>query len=425
MATLNDSPAGGVACLVKGAPGEVLRRAHWHQAGDARRVLSAEDRERLGAQNQVLAGQGFRVLALAWKPEAGEAGPSAALEGLTFLGFVGLEDPVRPGVRDAIIRCREAGIRTVMLTGDQRATAEAVGRQLDLPATDIRSRVSPEDKLELVRALQAEGEVVAMTGDGINDAPALARADIGVAMGQHGTDVAREAADVVLTDDNFATVVRAVEEGRVIYGNLGKVTHFLFSCNLSEILAIFAAIVAGFPAPLLPLQILWVNLVTDILPAMALIRDAPEPDIMRRPPRDPSQALITWSRGARMLAEGGLLAAGVLGAYFWTVWQQGAGRQANTVAFVALVLLHPLQAMYCRSERFGWWRLPPNPLVWLSLFVLVLAQWSATSWEPLAGLLGTVPLSASDWVIAGAAVLWPVAVLEAWKAWRRGRCRHR
>jgi Ca2+-transporting ATPase len=302
-----------------------------------------------------------------------------------------------------------------MLTGDQRSTAEAVGRELGLVSEAIRSRVSPEDKLALVASLQAEGEIVAMTGDGVNDAPALARADIGIAMGRHGTDVAREAADLVLTDDNFATIVRAVEEGRVIYANLRKVIHFLFTCNLSEILSIFVAILLGLPAPLLPLQILWVNLVTDILPAMALIRDPAEPDVMRRPPRDPGEALVTWRFGRRMLLEGILLSAGVLSAYLWVVAQEGPGPRATTIAFVALVVIHPFQAMNCRSERVGWWRLPPNGLVWVALAVLVALQWGAVSWAPLARVLGTIPLASTDWLALTVAVLWPVLLLEAVK----------
>jgi len=359
---------------------------------------------------------------VAWRPEGWPEG--AEVQGLTLLGFVGLEDPVRPGVRDAIARCAAAGIRTMMLTGDQRLTAEAVGRQLGFAPESIKSRVSPQDKLALIAALQAEGEVVAMTGDGVNDAPALARADIGVAMGRHGTDVAREAADIVLTDDNFATIVRAVEEGRVLYANLRKVIHFLFTCNLSEILAIFVAILLGFPAPLRPLQILWVNLVTDILPAMALIRDPAEPDVMRRPPRDPQDALVTWRFGRRMLAEGALLSAGVLGAYLWAVGQEGPGPRAASIAFVALVLLHPFQAIYCRSDHVGWWRLPPNGLTWAALAVLGGAQWAAVSWTPLARLLGTVSLSAGDWGVVALWVLGPVVVLEALKT-ARTRARSR
>jgi len=342
----------------------------------------------------------------------------AAVGELTFLGLIGLADPVRPGVREAIGACGEAGIRTVMLTGDQRATALAIGRQLGLPPEAIRSRVSPEQKLALVEELQARGEIVAMTGDGVNDAPALARADIGLAMGRGGTDVAREAAALVLTDDNFATIVSAVEEGRVIYANLRKVIHFLFSCNLSEIATIFVAIVLGFPAPLLPLQILWVNLVTDILPALALIRDPGEADVMRRPPRDPREALVTWRFGGRMLGEAAVLAAGVLSAWGLVVWEEGPGPRATTMAFMAIVLIQPLQAMNCRSDRLAWWRLPPNWLTWLAAGALVAVQWAAASVAPLARLLGTVPLEGADWLLLAGAVLWPVLGLEVAKVWR-------
>ena len=235
--------------------------------------------------------------------------------------------------------------------------------------------MSPEEELELVETLQARSEIVAMTGDGVNDAPALARADIGIAMGRHGSDVAREAADLVLTGDNFATIVHAVEEGRVIYGNLRKVIHFLFSCNLSEI---FAAIVAGLPSPLAPLQLLRVNLVTGTLPAIALVRDPAEPDVMRRPPRHPRESLMTQAFGARMLVEAACLAAGVLSAYFWVVFQEGVGPRAHTVAFAALVIIHPFQAWHCRSEHGHSWRLPPNRLIWVAVIVLV--QGGAVAW---------------------------------------------
>jgi P-type Ca2+ transporter type 2C len=413
MATYHEAEDGRMLC-VKGAPSAVLEASIRHDTRAGLVPLTEDGRAALLEANRALAGHGLRVLALAWRPEGWAEGHR--IEGLIFLGFVGLEDPVRPGVREAIARCATAGIRTFMLTGDQRLTAEAVGRQLGLTPESIRSRVSPQDKLDLIAALQAEGEIVAMTGDGINDAPALARADIGVAMGRHGTDIAREAADIVLTDDNFATIARAVEEGRVIYADLRKVIHFLFTCNLSEILTVFVAILLGLPAPLLPLQILWVNLVTDILPAMALIREPAEPDVMRRPPRDRQDALVTWRFGRRMLAEGALLSAGVLGAYLWAVWQDGPGPRATTVAFLALVLIHPLQAMNCRSERVGWWRLPPNALAWVALAALWGIQWAAVSWPPLAHLLGTVSLSAGDWGVVTLWILCPVAVLEVLKA---------
>jgi Ca2+-transporting ATPase len=403
---------------VKGAPAVVVERSAWTQAPGDRRPLTAGDRARLLEANRELAALGLRVLAVAWRPGAAA---DHRIDDLTFLGFVGLEDPVRPGVREAIARCRAAGIATIMLTGDQRVTAEAVGRRLGLSADAVRSRVSPEEKFALIERLQGEGHVVAMTGDGVNDAPALARADIGVAMGRHGTDVARDAADIVLTDDNFPTIVRAVEEGRVIYANLQKVIRFLFSCNLSEIILIFSAIVAGLPAPLLPLQILWINLVTDILPAVALIRDPAEPDIMRRPPRDPGAALVSRRAGTRMLVEGLLLSAGALSAYVWGIWQYGVGARAGTLAFLTLVLLHPFQALNCRSQSTVWWRLPPNRLIWVSVVALAVVQWLAIAPTPLARILHTAPLSGVDWLVAAAAAVWPVAVMQLAKLLRPPR----
>ena len=417
MATFHQMPGRGLVMLVKGAPGVVLELSRCRQSGAGVSPLDEDGRSRLLEENRAMAREGLRVLALAWR--AIESVETAAVEDLTFLGFVGFVDPVRVGVKEAIAVCREAGIRTIMLTGDQQLTAETVGRQLGLSPEAIRSRVSPEGKLTLVAELQAGGEIVAMTGDGVNDAPALVRADIGVAMGRHGTDVARESADVVLTDDNFATIVRAVEEGRVIYANLRKVIHFIFSSNISEILTIFVGIVLGLPAPLLPLQILWINLVTDILPAVALIRDPAEPEIMRRPPRNPAEALVDWRFAGRVIGEGALLAAGVLSAYLWVAWRESAGAHATTMAFTALVLIHPFQAMNCRSERLGWWQLPPNLLVPLSLVVLFAFQWLAIGWAPLARVLGTMPLVDGDWLVLAAAVLWPVGALEGIKAWRR------
>ena len=416
MATFNETADGHRVLFVKGAPGVVLDLSTRRQQDAGAAVMTDADRASFLGINRTLAEEGLRVLAVAWRPEGwpDDGRPTD----LTFLGLVGLADPVRSAVPQAIARCAQAGIRTVMLTGDQRATAEAVGKQLGLPAEAIHSRVSPEGKLALIEDLQRRGEVVAMTGDGVNDAPALARADIGVAMGRQGTDVAREAADLVLTDDNFATIVRAVEEGRVIYANLRKVIHFLFSCNLSEILTIFVAILLGYPAPLLPLQILWINLVTDILPAMALVRDPPEPDIMARPPRDPDEALVTWRFGGRMLGEASLLAAGVLSAYLWVTWSQGPGGRATTVAFVAITLIQPLQALRCRSTRLPWWRLPPNPLIWISLVALAGVQWLAVATLPFQRLLGTVSLDGRDWLVVALAVLWPVCIMEASKAFR-------
>jgi P-type Ca2+ transporter type 2C len=414
MATFHDTPDGGSALLAKGAPAVILELSSRCHTASGPVPMSAEDRARFLDDNRAMARDGLRVLALAWRPV--DAIGTATVTDLVFLGFVGSVDPVRPSVREAIAACRDAGIRTIMLTGDQQLTAETVGRQLGLEPEAVRSRVSPEGKLALVAELQGRSEIVAMTGDGVNDAPALARADIGVAMGRHGTDVARESADLVLTDDNFATIVEAVKEGRTIYANLRKVIHFLFSCNLSEILTIFVAILLGYPAPLLPLQILWVNLVTDILPAVALIRDPADHDVMRRGPRDPAEALITWRFVARVLGEGALLAAGVLSVY---LWNDGLDARASTMAFTALVLIHPLQALNCRSDRLNWWQLRPNWWIPLSLLVLLGTQWLTLEPGPLARLLGTVPLTSADWLVLALGVLWPVMVMEVRKAWAR------
>ena len=417
MATFHVMPGAGPVLLAKGAPSVILERTSRQHTATGAVVLTEADRARLLEVNRAMAGEGLRVLAVAWRPV--EAIEEAPVEDLAFLGFIGLVDPVRPEVAEAIAACRDAGIRTMMLTGDQHLTALSVGRRLGLEPDAIRSRVTPEGKLALVSELQERGEIVAMTGDGVNDAPALVRADIGVAMGRRGTDVARESADLVLTDDNFSTIVEAVKEGRVIYANLRKVIHFLFSCNLSEILTIFVAILLGHPSPLLPLQILWVNLVTDILPAAALIRDPAADDLMQRPPRDPAEALVTWRFGARILGEGALLAAGVLGTYFWTASSEGRAGAAGTIAFSALVLIHPFQAMSCRSESLNWWQLRPNPWIPLSLLALLGLQWLAIEWGPLARLLATEPLTGADWAVLAAGVLWPVALLEAIKAWGR------
>jgi P-type Ca2+ transporter type 2C len=415
MTTFHEATEGRRVLFVKGGPGAVLDLCAHRESAAGPLPMTDDDRARIRGENDLLAADALRVLAVAWNPDGWPA--EGLPSDLVFLGLVGLADPLRAGVEEAIGRCARAGIRTMMLTGDQRATAEAVGSRLGLPPDAIRSRVTPEGKMKLVEELQGRGEVVAMTGDGVNDAPALARADIGVAMGRAGTDVAREAAHLVLTDDNFATIVRAVEQGRVIYANLRKTIHFLFSCNLSEILTIFVAILLGYPTPLLPLQILWINLVTDILPALALVRDPAEPDVMTRPPRNPAEALVTWGFGLRIVLEGAVLAAGVLSAYIWAAWQDGPGARASTMAFVAIVLVHPLQAMYCRSERTNWWRLPLNPLSWMALVVLVVLQWAAIGYGPMNRLLSTAPLALGDWGVVAMAVLWPVVLVEAAKTW--------
>ncbi|MEO8452659.1 MAG: HAD-IC family P-type ATPase [Gemmatimonadota bacterium] len=324
MATFH--PAGDhLVALVKGAPSNVVARCSSVLTARGVAPLDPEGRAELLEQNRVLAARGLRVIALA-DAEVGEAREDA-LTALTFLAFAGMLDPPAAGVKETIAAVREAGIRVVMLTGDQRLTGEAVARGLGLldrdnqvlegveldrlsdemltermAETAVVSRSTPEGKLRVIAALQRRGESVAMLGDGVNDAAALRQADIGVAMGRRGSDMAKEAADLVLADDRFPTTAAAIEEGRVIFDNIRKFVFYLFSCNLAEILVLLVAGIAGLPAPLLPLQILWLNLLTDTAPALALAVEPAEPGVMRRPPRARSESLLTAALARRRWA---------------------------------------------------------------------------------------------------------------------------
>ncbi|HET7286120.1 MAG TPA: HAD-IC family P-type ATPase, partial [Pyrinomonadaceae bacterium] len=320
MTTLHSNSNGQYFAALKGAPAVVLSASsNYRDAAGNYAPLDKDSSAKFISLNEQMADSALRVLGLAVKHfENGHPSDEALENDYTFLGLVGMIDPPRHGVADAIRRAKAAGIRTVMLTGDQLNTGIAIARELGLGKkepiarhardlidiepnslaelvrdTDVFARVSPEEKLRIVEALQQAGEVVAVTGDGVNDAPALKRANIGIAMGQRGTEVAKEAADVVLADDNFETIVNAVEGGRTIYANITKFVHMMFSNNLAEVLAIFVAIAAGLPLPLLPLQILWMNLVTDVFPALALAVEPAEGDIMRHPPRSPKTALLS------------------------------------------------------------------------------------------------------------------------------------
>ncbi len=305
-----------VVAFAKGAPRRMLEMSTSVLTDTGPQPLDEERRRMLMGVNDAMAREGLRVLSLASGPVA--RAEESALERLTFVGFIGFADPPAPGVKQAIVTLRAAGLRTVMLTGDQRATAEAVGRELGLltgghtivdgreldamsdseldtrlPQIAAFSRITPEHKLRLVEALQAQGEVVAMLGDGVNDAPALRRADVGVAMGTRGTDVAKEAAAIVLQDDRFETISAAVEEGRVIFDNIRKFVFYLFSCNVAEVFVFLLAALAGLPIPLLPLQVLWLNIVTDTFPALALALEPGDATVMDRPPRDPAETLLS------------------------------------------------------------------------------------------------------------------------------------
>jgi P-type Ca2+ transporter type 2C len=433
MATFHDGPDGPVV-YVKGAPARVLERcAHRATAAGEERLDDAA-RERVVAVNAELAGRGLRVLALAY-------GVGDRLTDLTLAGLVGMSDPPADGVQQTIERLQDAGIRTIMITGDQRPTAEAVARELGmlrpgdavldgpdlerLSATDAAarlgsvaalSRVSPEQKLRIVEALQRRGEIVAMLGDGVNDAPALKRADIGVAMGMRGTDVAREAAAVVLQDDRFPTISAAVEEGRVIFDNIRKFVFYLFSCNLAEVFVILGAALIGLPQPLLPLQILWLNLVTDTFPALSLAVEPGDDDVMRRPPYDPEHAILSAPFVRRITVYAALITAATLGAFSWALQQTGAEpARAVTVAFMTLALAQILHLGNARGSAhvLGWRRATSNRWALGAIALTVSLQFLAVYFPPLARVLGLVPLAFGEWLVIMAFAAVPAAAGQA------------
>ncbi|MDQ5844371.1 MAG: HAD-IC family P-type ATPase [Acidobacteriota bacterium] len=445
MTTLHRRIDGQHFAALKGAPAVVLEACSSYAAG-ADRVfpMDPESRARFTAANEQMADRALRVLALAVKhfdKEVGTLSDEQLESGYTFLGLVGMIDPPRPGVAEAIQRARLAGIRTVMLTGDQLNTGRAIARELGLGTgepralhaqdligadqhrlaelartTDVFARVSPEDKLRIVEALQAAGEVVAVTGDGVNDAPALKRANIGIAMGQRGTEVAKEAADVVLTDDNFATIVRAVEGGRTIYSNITKFVHMLFSHNLGEVLMILTAIAVGWALPLLPLQILWMNLVTDVFPALALAVEPPSPEIMKQPPRDPKRSLLSAKFVTLIAWQAAMLAALALAAYMWALNLYGPGTHARTIALFALIGGQLGHTFNCRSRtRSAFDGLLRNPFILIAAVVVISLQLLAVYFSPLAKVLGTVRPSETDWLVILLCSLAPVLIVEATK----------
>jgi Ca2+-transporting ATPase len=453
MTTLHRRIDGGHMAALKGAPSVVLEAcATYATAGEEVRALDDDAKTRFIAANERMAERALRVLALAVKQfdeGPGEDSQAALESGYTFLGFVGMIDPPRPGVAEAIRRAALAGIRTVMLTGDQLNTASAIARELGIGAsaepsalhardligadqagiaelartTDVFARVSPEDKLRIVEALQASGEVVAVTGDGVNDAPALKRANIGIAMGQRGTEVAKEAADVVLADDNFATIVLAVEGGRTIYANITKFVHLMFSKNLGEVLTIFPAIALGWPLPLLPLQILWINLVTDIFPGLALALEPTAPGVMQHRPHSQTSGFLSRRFLALIGWQGAMLAAINLAAYVWALDRYGAGAHARTLALLVLVSGQLGHLFNCRSRiNSAFEGVTRNPYIWMAAGSMIGLQLLAVYFAPLARVLDLVPPARIDWTVTAIAAVVPVVVVELTKAFaRRGR----
>lgn len=451
MMTVIRRTAEGSMAYVKGAPDVLLRHCSHRLTLDGRvEPLSAQQRKDILDANASLARETLRVLAAAHRRLDGHRRnvPVDAVEReLVFLGLCAMKDPLRPEAKDAVRLCRKAGIHTAMITGDHQETAMAIAQELELfdgegtalsgteidrltdqqldrriARTMVYARVSAEHKLRIVQAWKRRGAIVAMTGDGVNDAPAIKEADIGVAMGLAGTDVTKEASDMVVTDDNFASIAAAVEEGRGVFDNIRKTVHFLLSCNVSEVLVMLFATLLGLPLPLLPIQILWMNLVTDGIPALALAVDPKAPDLMKRPPRPPEARLLD---GGRLLAIGGeglILAVIALGAFSYSLYGLHQDLdQARTVAFTVMVAVQLVHAFNCRSERLSLFQLgigTNRALVWAVLlsFVVQIAVLTVPAASPV---FKVVSLPMEGWVLMGAMGLLPFMMMESVKWLRR------
>lgn len=433
--------------VCKGAPEVVLSKCTTVLMGDSLTPLTAPLRETLNDYCNKSAERALRVLAVAYRPLSDTACRSIternsdsfeAERDLILLGFLGLMDPPRPEVRDCVRVCKEAGITPVMITGDHALTARAIAADLGICSRNDRvitggelakmseaelidavgtcrvfARVAPEHKVSIVHALQARGEVVAMTGDGINDAPALKAADIGCAMGKSGTDVAKEAADMVLMDDNFSTIVAAVREGRSIYANIRRCVHFLLSCNIGEIITILFALLLGMPSPLLAVQLLWVNLITDSLPAAALGVEPPEKDVMKHPPFHTGKSLFSGGLGFKIAFEGAMIGAIALMAYVIGNHYFGAG---STMTFAVLSLSQLVHSFHMRSDRpladIGFFT---NPKLLFSFALCAFLQISVITFPFAAKIFSVTPLPVAAWCVVIILSLLPLPVVELQK----------
>lgn len=426
MITIHRAPD-GLRLLMKGAPGIVQDHCGFVGLDDGDQPLDAAWQHKINAEGEHMASQALRVLALAEArvDESALADPLAAAQGLTLTALVGLMDPPRAEARDAIAACRAAGIAVKMITGDHATTAAAIGRLLGLDGAVISgaeldrlddaqlaaqvediavfARVAPEHKVRIVAALQARGHVAAMTGDGVNDAAALKRADIGVAMGRTGSDVTREAATMVLTDDDFASVVRAVREGRTITDNIVKFVRFQLSTNIGALLSVFIAPFIGLISPFHPIQILWVNIIMDGPPAMALAFDPARAKLMSEKPHPRSQPILPVHRLGRLLAYGATMTLGTLGVLWWAS-AQGDMERARTLAFTTFVLFQFFNIFNARvgSESAFGPHFFHNGKLWLALSGVLALQAVAVHWGPAQAIFHTVALSANDWLLAGA-----------------------
>ena len=430
----------------KGAPEVILAKCIAERCGGQVTPLTEDRRSQIMRTNSEMAARALRVLALAYRDHSATQGTEYDETDLIFAGLVGMIDPPREEAKEAVRRCRAAGIRPVMITGDHPETALAIARELHIAGDEDRvvtgqelnaladdqlkvqvdqiavyARVSAEHKLRVVKAWKQRGQIVAMTGDGVNDAPAVKAADIGIAMGVAGTDVTKEASDMVLTDDNFASIVNAVEEGRGIFDNIQKFVHYLLACNTGEVLLMFFAALIGWPVPLAAIQILWINLVTDGLPALALGMEPPERDIMTRPPRPPLEAVITPRRGLLMLFHGTLIAT-VAGLGFWLIYQGNEAQlgRARAVAFCVCSFSQLFFAIGCRSQRFTMPELGlfTNLPLFGAIVISGLLQLSAVTLPFAQPVFEVATHLSSEWLLIGVLSLTPVTIIEVVKLLR-------
>jgi len=436
--------------FVKGAPEKVLERcANFVDAKGTLHALSTQKQEEFLSANKAYASRALRVLAFAYKKTDERHCNETIEKELVFCGLVGLLDPAREEIPVAIATCRQAGIRVVMITGDNADTAAAIARSVGLAGPDDRvvtgkeldamseqellgeiykiavyARVDPAHKLRIVSAFRARGEIVAMTGDGVNDAPALKKADIGIAMGISGTEVAKEAGDMVLADDNFTSIVSAVEEGRVIYDNIVKAVHYLVASNIGEVLIILVALILNMPfLPLLPLQILWINLVSDGLPALALGSDSPEAGLMKRKPRGKEEEIFGLRTLPALLFDGIIIAAGTLALFGFSLEKGYTMEAARTVAFTTIVSLELVYAFTMRSVKNSMFssRVLGNTKLVLALALGILSQLAIVYLPVMQEIFDTAPLPLLDLagILLFSLLIIPVVELRKWVMRRR------
>lgn len=445
MSTLHATEGGQVAAYTKGAPESVLNVCSLEMTNEGEIPLSRKRKDLILSLTEDMASEGYRTLGFSLSLEG------QMEEGMIFLGIVGMKDQVRAEAADAVRSARRAGIRTIMITGDHRLTAMAIGREVGLIRTEeeavncrdldglsegefdrvavktsVFARAAPEHKVRIVSALKGRGEIVAMTGDGVNDAPSLKMADIGVAMGRTGTDVTKEASDMIITDDNFASIVSAVEEGRSIYDNIRKVIQFLLSCNMGEVCVMLAAILVGWPLPFIALQILWMNLVTDSFPALALVTEPKESDIMSRKPRNPEEGAITRDMIASILVSAGIITAGTLLVFWYNLFHlERSLAFSRTMTLTTMVFFQMWTAIASRSTthtmaQIGWFS---NRKLLLAIGVSVALMMPVIYVPTVQDIFGTTSLGWIAWAEIAAVSVFGFVAVEIWE-WLNRRHLH-